>query len=163
MTHEHDTDGMARAGSTAHATDGQTSDAFAAAFDAEPSHVAEPYVRLVPPPSEEMPVDGRSHPGTSDIHSQRRLFDPDDIGRPEYRLLERALTNDDHVTDHLAPMTLVQLVKFLRAAGVSVPDFPATSGVPDPGLTRESVPSTEAVSDAGSSAVATATAGLPVR
>lgn len=30
-------------------------------------------------------------------------------------------------------MTLVQLVRFLRAAGVSVPNFPETGPVADPG------------------------------
>ena len=30
-------------------------------------------------------------------------------------------------------MTLVQLVKFLRAAGVSVPNFPDTGDTADPG------------------------------
>ena len=58
------------------------------------------------------------------------MFDPWDIERREYRLLARALTNGDPSTDHLAAMTLVQLVKFLRAAGVGVPDFPDTGRIP---------------------------------
>ena len=85
-------------------TDEDIGDAFSAAFNGEPTSGMDPYVRLVPPAGE----------------SRAQVFDPHDIERREYRLLARALTNDDDLTKHLAAMTLVQLVKFLRAARASV-------------------------------------------
>ena len=108
-------------------------DAFSAAFDGEPTGGRDPYVRLVPPAggeaTNEVHRPGRVTPGSS----SHAMFDPHDIERREYRLLARALTNEDDVTEHRAAMTLVQLVKFLRAGGVSVPDFPETPNTPDPG------------------------------
>ena len=77
-------------------------------------------------------------PPSSSGSRVRAVFDPADIERQDYRLLARALTNDDLGTDHRAQMTLVQLVKFLRAAGVSVPDFPDTGKVPDPAVASAS-------------------------
>ena len=118
---------------TAENTQEALGDAFSAAFDGGPTHGMDPYVRLVPPadedPTREVPA---QDPETSGA-ARHTMFDPHDIERREYRLLARALTNDDDSTDHLAAMTLVQLVKFLRAAGVSMPRFPATPETPDPG------------------------------
>jgi hypothetical protein len=78
---------------------------------------------------------GDATPDVEPSHGSRArvVFDPADIDHQEYRLLARALTNDDLDTGHRAQMALVQLVKFLRAAGVSVPDFPDTASIPDPG------------------------------
>jgi len=116
------------------AESGTKASAFAVAFDGEQTDGLEPHVRLLPDASAadkepEYPV-----ASTPDVAPMAQpMFDPEDIERREYRLLARALTNLDLDTDHLAPMALVQLVKFLRAAGVSVPNFPATGDVADPG------------------------------
>jgi len=109
-------------------------DAFAAVFDGEAPGTIEPYVRLVPPPADG-PTPGIPPNADQPLPSGPRgpVFDPADVEHREYRLLARALTNDDEVTEHLAAMTLVQLVKFLRAAGVSVPYFPDTGDTADPG------------------------------
>ena len=124
-------------GVTIEQPDAGSIDAFAAAFDGEPGAGLEPYVRLVPPDGAEVASERSSQdPPATPQPGSRVPFDPEDIERREYRLLARALTNGDPGTDHLAAMTLVQLVKFLRAAGVSVPDFPDTGGIPDPGATR---------------------------
>jgi len=107
--------------------------AFAVAFDGEQTDGLEPHVRLLPDASapDKEPLAPIASTTTSGPMT-RPMFDPEDIERREYRLLARALTNLDLDTDHLAPMALVQLVKFLRAAGVSVPNFPATGDVADP-------------------------------
>ena len=119
----------------------ESSDAFAAAFDGEPGAGIEPYIRLVPPEGPESDA-GDANPGVDPSREPRVpvVFDPAAIHDQEYRLLARALTNDDLDTDHRAQMALVQLVKFLRAAGVSVPDFPDTASVPDPGTSADSGP-----------------------
>ncbi len=109
----------------------ETGDAFADAFDGDSMAGIESYVRLVPSPDEDRITD-LPRPRTMPT-AGGTMFDPHDIERREYRLLSRALTNGDDVTEHLGAMTLVQLVKFLRAAGVSVPGFPETPSAPDPG------------------------------
>jgi hypothetical protein len=114
-------------------TDKDIGDAFSAAFNGEPTSGMDPYVRLVSPAVEDDSREARGLGGVTPGSSRAQVFDPNDIERREYRLLARALTNDDDVTDQLAAMTLVQLVKLLRAAGVSVPGFAETPNTPDPG------------------------------
>jgi hypothetical protein len=114
-------------------TDVELGDPFSAAFDGEPTGGLDRYVRLVPPADDDVTGEVDGPDGVAPRSPRSTMFDPHDIERREYRLLARALTNEDDGTDHLAAMTLVQLVKFLRAAGVSVPQFPETPNTPDPG------------------------------
>jgi hypothetical protein len=104
-------------------------------FDGDSPGDIEPYVRLVPPDGHEAAATGHASltPATVAESTLRAMFHPEDIESKDYRLLAMALTNEDADTHHLAAMTLVQLVKFLRAAGVSVPNFPETGPVADPG------------------------------
>jgi len=100
-------------GVTIEQPDAGSIDAFAAAFDREPGAGLEPYVRLVPPDGAEVDSERSSQaPPATPQPGSRVPFDPEDIERREYRLLARALTNGDPGTDHLAAMTLVQLVSF---------------------------------------------------